>query len=166
MSMNANPLSFFYSPYPPPPPPPVYYIDGKRTELDDICRDFCMKVCRVQYEAKKHSNDPESRSYDAVEISNDVVGYMDITSSMIDRKSDDRHLFVSVTKDEVLRYAESFEDNPVLGRLGYDIVTFYMLNQKKEGRIPLRRVGDKTVDELRFYLMKKADVPRNAEADV
>ena len=162
MTMKANPLSF-YHPY---PSPPIYYIGGLRVELDGICSDFCMKVCRVQCDAVKRCKDPESQTYDAVERSDDVVGYMDISAGMIDRRSDDRHLIVAVTKDEILRYAERFDGNPVLNRLGYDNVTFYMLYHQPKGRIPLRREQGVTVDELRFWLIRKTDAPRNAEAGV
>ena len=162
MTMKASALSFYY-PY---PSPPIYYIGGEKVELDGICSDFCMKVCRVQYDAVKRGENPESQAYDAVESSNDVVGYMDISASMIDRRSDDRHLIVSVTKEDVLRYAERFDGNPVLNRLGYDNVTFYMLYQQPMGKISLRREHGVTIDELRFWLIRKTDAPRNAETGV
>lgn len=134
-----------------------YFVNEQYKIWEEKCRDYCIKVCRVQFEAKQSAGTAESPVYEAVEISNVFMGFMDITPDMIDSGSKEKILIVRISKDAVLHYAESCNDNQFLQTLGYDTVNFSILSQQPKGRINLRKERGVTVDQLLFYLVKKAD---------
>lgn len=135
----------------------VYYVNEQYKIWEEKCGDFCMKVFRVQSEAKQKESTADFPVYEAVETARTFMGFMDITPDMVGNGSKEAMLFVRISKDAVLRYAESFEDNPCLIRLGYDQICFSMISQQPRGRIILRIEHGVTVDQLLFYLVKKEE---------
>lgn len=136
----------------------VYYVNNEYKIWQEKCGDYCMKVFRVKLQARQKADTAESPVYEAVETEKTFVGFMDITPDMIGSGSKEALPLIRISKDAVLQYAESYEDNPRLVRLGYDQISFSMICQPPNDKITLRREHGVTVDQLLFYLVKKAEI--------